>query len=92
MVKGVNKTIIEINNTGNDVFEKVVLYVKPQYSMLNNKELNKEAKVILKSYCFDDDDFDYDYAERKPANKRFLFILSGVMLLIAVTALMLVIF
>ena len=50
LVKGVNKKVIEINDTGNEVFEKVVLYIKPQYSVLSNKDLKREAKVILKNY------------------------------------------
>ncbi len=90
MVKGVNKSIIEINDTGNDVFEKIVLYVRPQYSMLNNKELNREAKIIMQNYSFDE--YDLDYKENKLSNKKFLFVLSGVMLLIAVTAVLFLIF
>ena len=29
MLKGVNKHIIEISNTGNDCFERVILFVRP---------------------------------------------------------------
>ena len=35
MVKGVNKTVIEVNNTGSKIFEKIVFYVSPQYGNLN---------------------------------------------------------
>ena len=28
MVKGVNKRVIEVNNTGNKFFEKIVFYVE----------------------------------------------------------------
>ena len=35
MVKGVNKTIIEVNNTGSKFFEKIVFYVTPQYGNLS---------------------------------------------------------
>lgn len=44
MVKGVNKTVIEVNNTGSKVFDRVVFYVSPAYSSLNQKNLNKAIK------------------------------------------------
>ncbi len=82
MVKGVNKKVIEINDTGNEVFEKVVLYIKPQYSVLSNKELNREAKVILKNYSIEE--FDYDPKADNVGNKRFVFALLCSLLLAAV--------
>lgn len=41
MVKGVNKTVIEVNNTGSRVFEKIVFYVNPSCGNLNAKHLKK---------------------------------------------------
>jgi len=41
MVKGVNKTIIEVNNTGSKVFDRIVFYVSPSCGNLNAKHLNK---------------------------------------------------
>jgi large subunit ribosomal protein L7A len=41
MVKGVSKTIIEVNNTGSKYFEKIVFYVTPQYGNLSAKQLKK---------------------------------------------------
>ena len=35
MVKGVSKRIIEVNNTGNKFFEKIVIYVTPEYGNLS---------------------------------------------------------
>lgn len=46
MVKGVNKTVIEVNDTGSKVFEKIVFYVSPQYGNLNAKVLSKAATEI----------------------------------------------
>ncbi len=43
MVKGVNKTVIEVNNTGSKLFEKIVFYVTPEYGNLSAKQLNKAA-------------------------------------------------
>ena len=51
MVKGVNKTIIEVNNTGSRYFEKIVFYVTPQYGNLNAKQLKRAASTF--SFNFD---------------------------------------
>lgn len=51
MVKGVNKTIIEVNNTGSRYFEKIVFYVTPQYGNLSAKQLKKAASNF--SFNFD---------------------------------------
>ena len=47
MVKGVNKQIIEINDTGNSYFEKVLLFVAPNKSDMPIEKLNSEAKTLL---------------------------------------------
>ncbi|MBQ5900322.1 MAG: hypothetical protein IIW86_00525, partial [Clostridia bacterium] len=44
MVKGVNKTVIEINETGSKYFERVVFFVSPEYSFMSQNKL--ETKVI----------------------------------------------
>ncbi len=41
MVKGVNKTVIEVNNTGSKVFDRIVFYVSPSCGNLNAKHLKK---------------------------------------------------
>lgn len=46
MVKGVNKRVIEVNDTGSKFFEKIVFYVTPQYSELSPSQL-KEATEFL---------------------------------------------
>ena len=51
MVKGVSKTIIEVNNTGSRLFEKIVFYVTPEYGNLSAKQLKKAASSF--SFQFD---------------------------------------
>ena len=51
MVKGVSKTIIEVNNTGSKLFEKIVFYVTPEYGNLNAKQLKRAAANF--SFNFD---------------------------------------
>ncbi len=62
MVKGVNKTVIEVNNTGSRYFEKIVFYVTPQYGNLSAKQLKKAASTF--SFNFDNS------MNRKPLRKK----------------------
>ena len=32
MIKGVNKQVLEVTNTENPYFEKIIFFVKPEYS------------------------------------------------------------
>ena len=50
MVKGVNKTVIVVNDTGSEMFEKIVFYVTPKYSKTSIKELNKAAGELSLSF------------------------------------------
>ena len=50
MVKGVNKTIIEVNNTGSRLFEKIVFYVTPEYGNLSAKQLKRAAAEFSFNY------------------------------------------
>ncbi len=48
MVKGVNKTIIEVNQTGSRYFEKILLFVSPEYGDTEAQKLASEADQILR--------------------------------------------
>ncbi len=48
MIKGVNKQIIEINDMDNKVFEKAVLYVRPEYSDMAETKLRNSANEFAK--------------------------------------------
>lgn len=89
MVKGVSKTIIEVNNTGSKYFEKIVFYVTPQYGNLNAKQLKRAASSFA---------FNFEAASPKmPLRKRckrknkikFL-IISGVCLVLLTLLLLLI--
>ncbi len=45
MVKGVNKTIIEINNTESEYFDRILLFVKASYGS-DKQKLDKEIAKI----------------------------------------------
>lgn len=46
MVKGVNKRVIEVNNTGNKYFEKIVFYVTPEYNDLTAEQLKCATEFL----------------------------------------------
>ena len=48
MVKGVNKTVIEINQTGSKYFSKIILYVSPGFNEKSANKLAGEAEKIVK--------------------------------------------
>lgn len=47
MIKGVNKKVIEINDTGNMYFEKAVLYVRSEMTDTPYSHLLREASCYL---------------------------------------------
>ncbi len=47
MLKGVNKRIVEINNTGNEYFEKAILFIKPEAETLPKERINHMADDYL---------------------------------------------
>lgn len=49
MIKGVNRQVLEIHDTGNDYFEKALFFVKPEYSTINERKLHEQALQSLKS-------------------------------------------
>lgn len=61
MVKGVSKTIIEVNNTGSKLFEKIVFYVTPEFSNLSAKQLKKAASSFT---------FNYSVPKKKPSLRQ----------------------
>lgn len=50
MVKGVNKTVIVVNNTGSKFFEQIVFYVTPEYGKMSASQLQKAAEDFTFSF------------------------------------------
>ncbi|MBE6749711.1 MAG: hypothetical protein E7560_00915 [Ruminococcaceae bacterium] len=69
MVKGVSKTIIEVNDTGSKLFEKIVFYVTPEYGNLNAKQLKKAAASFS---------FNYSSSAQKPTLRKRYKLKKGV--------------
>lgn len=53
MLRGVNKRIIEVNDTGSDMFEKALFFVKSGKD-ISDERLEKEAHRIIGSYFASD--------------------------------------
>ena len=49
MLKGVNKSIVEINDTGNMYFERVVLYIRPEMNNVPERHIAREAAEYINS-------------------------------------------
>lgn len=47
MMKGVSKQILEVTNTDNPYFEKVIFFVKPEHQNTDRKKLQKEAEAVV---------------------------------------------
>lgn len=50
MLKGVNRQVLEVTNTESPYFERIIFYVKPEYTGADRAKLKKEAEALaLKS-------------------------------------------
>ena len=47
MVRGTNKLIIEINDTGSQVFQKAILYVRENHRITGGKSLEQQADKYI---------------------------------------------
>jgi len=50
MIKGVNRQVVEINNTGSEYFERILLIIHPAYIDEKEDRIKSEADRIVKSY------------------------------------------
>lgn len=47
MLRGINRSIIEINETENRYFEKVIVFVRPEFGGMPKSHLQKEAMRMV---------------------------------------------
>jgi len=90
MVKGVNKTVIEVNNTGSRLFEKIVFYVTPEYSYLSAKQLKKAASSF--SFNFDSVLPRNSLRKRYRLRKKRIFCIASVLVLSIIGVVLAIIF
>jgi len=86
MLRGTNRSIIEISETENKYFERALLFVKPEFGNMPPERLNKEAKRMIGMLTFSPVGLGRQVSARKRAAQRRrkkLLIISGILLLIA---------
>ena len=51
MIKGVNKQVLEINETSSSFFEKAIFFVRPEYSGMSEGKLREKACSEMNGIC-----------------------------------------
>ena len=46
MIKGVNRQVVEVRETGCDYFERIIFFVKPEYVSLSEGKIRERASLI----------------------------------------------
>lgn len=87
MVKGVNKTIIEINNTGSKYFDRVLLFVNPTYTGVPKPLLECRADELIRKAGVPD----FSLRHKRRGRKAVLFIGIAAIIAAAVAAFILII-
>ena len=49
MIKGINRSIIEVLDTGRGYYERALLVIKPEYASAQRELLEQEAKKLLEN-------------------------------------------
>ncbi len=82
MLRGVNRSIIEISETDNKYFERVLIFVRPEFGALPMSHLNLEAKKFMGSISFTPMGLSKNSARRRAVlRRRKRFILATVFVL-----------
>lgn len=46
MIKGVNHQVVEVNDTASEYFERIIFFVKPEYSFVSEGKIREKASKI----------------------------------------------
>ena len=46
MIKGINRQVVEVNETDCDYFERILFFVKPEYAGLSEGKIRERAGII----------------------------------------------
>lgn len=49
MIKGINRQVVEVKETGNDCFEKILFFVKPEYAGMSEGKIRERAGMVTKT-------------------------------------------
>lgn len=48
MIKGINRQVVEVKDTGNECFEKILFFVKPEYAGLSEGKIRERAGIAAR--------------------------------------------
>lgn len=48
MIKGINRQVVEVKDTGNECFEKILFFIKPEYAGLSEGKIRERAGLVAK--------------------------------------------
>ena len=51
MIKGINRQVVEVKDTGNECFERILFFIKPEYAGLSEGKIRERAGLIAKGAC-----------------------------------------
>ena len=86
MLRGTNRSIIEINETENKYFEKILIFVKPEVGSFPHERLTREANKMVGGISFSPMGLARNTTARHRAaarKRRNLLIAGGLVLLVA---------
>lgn len=49
MIKGINRQVVEVKDTGSDCFERILFFVKPEYVGLSEGKIRERAGMVTKN-------------------------------------------
>jgi len=49
MIKGINRQVVEVKDTGNECFERILFFVKPEYAGLSEGKIRERAGLAAQS-------------------------------------------
>jgi len=49
VIKGVNRQVVDVLETGSEYFERALFFVKPEFSYVSEGKLRENARQILKN-------------------------------------------
>lgn len=83
MIKGINRQVVEVSDTGSEYFEKIMFFVKPEYISLSEGKIKEYAGRIAATSCAPP-----KAAKHKTKSLEFLKVTASVLLGSAITLLM----
>ena len=49
MIKGINRQVVEVRDAGNECFERILFFVKPEYAGLSEGKIRERAGLAAQS-------------------------------------------